>query len=213
MASAANGLPRQLVRALPFPRMSRLAGLSATVLLLAGPTVLAFFAGGYFDGARVVAAAIAWGLVLALALFGPLPLPLSGPGRVTLAALAGLAAWSAISLVWAPLLGPASDGVQRILLYIAVMLAAVALLRDPRSARALEPVLALGTVVVIGYGLAGRLLPGVIDLLSKRSFAAGGRLEQPITYWNSEGLLAGMGLLLCVRVAGDRSRPAAMRAA
>jgi hypothetical protein len=76
-----------------------------------------------------------------------------------------------------------------------------------------EPVLALGPLVVIGYGLAGRLLPGLIDLLPKRSYGAGGRLEQPITYWNAEGLLAGLGLLLCVRLAGDRSRPAPIRLA
>jgi hypothetical protein len=193
--------------------MPRLAVLVSAAVLLAGPTVLAFFAGGYFDGPRVTAAAIAWGVVLLLAVAGPVPLPASRAGRVALAALVGLAAWSAISLSWAPLLGPALDAVERLLLYIGVLLAAVALLRDPRTARAVEPVLALGTVVAIGYGLAGRLLPSVVDLVKERSYGAGGRLEQPITYWNSEGLLAGLGLLLCVRLAGDSSRPAPMRAA
>ena len=53
----------------------------------------------------------------------------------------------------------------------------------------------------------------MVDLISERSYGAGGRLEQPITYWNAEGLLAGIGLLLCARLAGDRSRPAPMRAA
>jgi hypothetical protein len=191
----------------------RRALLPATVALLVGPTVLAFNAGGYFDGPRAAAAALAWALVLGLALVGPLPLPASAAGRVALAALAGLAAWSAVSLAWAPLIGPAVDSVQRLLLYIGVLLAAVALLRDPRMARVVEPVLALGTVVAIGYGLAGRLLPGAIDLISDRSYGAAGRLEQPITYWNAEGLLAGIGLLLCVRLAGDRSRAAALRVA
>jgi hypothetical protein len=192
--------------------MPRLAVLVSTATLLAGPTLLAFYAGGYFDGPRATAAAIAWALVLLLALAGPVPLPSSRSGRVALAALAALAAWSAVSIAWAPLVGPALDSVQRILLYTAVMLAAVAVLRDPRAVRAVEPVLALGALVAIGYGLAGRLLPGVIDLLSDQSYGAGGRLEQPITYWNAEGLLAGVGLLLSVRIAGDRSRPAAMRA-
>jgi hypothetical protein len=193
--------------------MPRLAVLVSTAALLAGPTVLAFHAGGYFDGARSVAAAIAWALVLLLAAAGPIPFPASRPGRVALAGLAGLAAWSAVSIAWAPLFGPAVDAVGRLLLYTAVLLAALAALRDPRAARAVEPVLALGTLVTIGYGLSGRLLPTVIDLLSKRSYGAGGRLEQPITYWNGEGLLAGLGVLLCVRLAGDRSRPAWMRAA
>jgi hypothetical protein len=192
--------------------MPRLAVLVSTATLLVGPTVLAFFAGGYFDGPRATAAAIAWAVVLLLAVAGPLPLPASRAGRVALAGLVGIAAWSAVSVAWAPLVGPALDSVERILLYVAVLLAAVAVLRDRRAARWVEPVLALGAVVAIGYGLAGRLLPGVIDLMAARSYGAGGRLEQPITYWNAEGLLAGIGLLLCIRIAGDRSRPTAMRA-
>jgi O-antigen ligase/polysaccharide polymerase Wzy-like membrane protein len=192
--------------------MPRLAVLVSTATLLVGPTALAFFSGGYFDGPRATAAVIAWALVLLLAIAGPLPLPTSRAGRLAIAALAGLAVWSAVSIAWAPLVGPALDSVERILLYVAVLLAGVAVLRDRRAARAVEPVLALGAVVAIGYGLAGRLLPGMIDLISARSYGAGGRLEQPITYWNAEGLLAGIGLLLCVRVAGDRSRPGAMRA-
>jgi hypothetical protein len=183
----------------------------ATAILLAGPTVLAFFAGGYFDGARAAALVVAWGLVLALALTGPSPLPASLPGRVALGALAALAAWSAISLIWAPLVGPAVDGVQRLLLYVAALLAAIALLRDRRAAAWVEPALALGAVAVIGYGMFERLLPGVAQ--QDGSFAAGGRLEQPLTYWNAEGLLAAIGLVLCLRMAGDGSRPVALRAA
>lgn len=183
----------------------------ATAVLLAGPTALAFFAGGYFDGPRSAALAVAWALVLVLALTGPSPLPRSGPGRLAVGALAGLTAWTAISLVWAPLIGPAVDGLQRLLLYLGVLLAAIALLRDRRAARAVEPALALGTVVVIGYGILERLLAAGDP--ADVSFAAGGRLEQPITYWNAEGLLAAIGLVLCVRLAGDRSRPVALRSA
>jgi hypothetical protein len=193
--------------------MGRRAMVVATAVLLVGPTVLAFFAGGYFDGPRAAAAAVAWALVLALVVAGRLPLPASRPGLVAMAGLVGLVIWTAISLAWAPLVGPGLDSVQRLLLYTAVLLVACTLLRDPRAARAVEPVLALGALVAIGYGLAGRLLPGIVNLIPDRSFGAGGRLEQPITYWNAEGLLAAMGLVLCVRIAGDPSRPRAMRAA
>jgi hypothetical protein len=185
--------------------------ISCTVVLLAGPTVLAFFAGGHFDGARAVAAGVAWGLVFVLALAGPLPFPAGTAGRVALAGLVGLAVWSAISIAWAPLVGSAADGVELLLLYIGVLLAAVGLLRTRYAARAVEPALALGAVLVIAYGLAGRLFPGIVEL--SRSWGAGGRLEQPITYWNGEGLLAAMGLILCVGLAGDRSRAAGMRIA
>ena len=190
-------------------RVRRAALLFATAVLLAAPTVLAFFTGGYVDAPRALAGAVAWGLVVIVLLAGLSPLPARAPGRVALAGLVGLALWSAASVAWAPIAGPAVDVVQRWLLYIAALLTAVGLFRDGRASRAVEPALGLGALVVIGYGLAGRLLPGLIDL--SRSRGAGGRLEQPITYWNAEGLLAAMGLILCVRLAGDRSRPAAMR--
>jgi hypothetical protein len=101
--------------------------------------------------------------------------------------------------------------VELLLLYIGVLLAVIGLLRIRAVMRAVEPTLALGAVVVIGYGLAGRLLPGIVEL--SRSWGAGGRLEQPITYWNGEGLLATIGLILSVRIAGDRSRSMGMRMA
>jgi hypothetical protein len=191
--------------------MRRAVPVLATAVLLAGPTVVAFFTGGYFDGARAAATAVAWAVVLLLALAGPLPLPRSGPGWLAAGALAALAAWSAISIAWAPLVGPAVDSVQRVLLYLGTLLAATAVLRDRGLARAVEPALAAGAAIVIGYGLSGRLVPGIVDL--DRSLVAGGRLEQPLTYWNAEGLLAAMGFLLCVRLAGDPSRPRWMRAA
>ena len=65
--------------------------------------------------------------------------------------------------------------------------------------------------MVVGYGLAGRLVPGIVHL--HRSASAGGRLEQPLTYWNGMGALAAMGVVLCVRLAGDVSRPVRLRAA
>jgi hypothetical protein len=189
--------------------MRRAVLVPAVGVLLAGPTVLAFFSGGYFDGPRVWAAFVAWGLVLAVALAAPRPLPVSGAGRTAVAGLVLLGGWTAASLSWAPLADPATDAVLRVVLYAGALLAAIALLRDGRAARALEPGLAAGAVVVVGYGLSGRVLPGLIEL--DRSAGAGGRLEQPITYWNAEGALAAMGLVLCARLAGDRTRPLAVR--
>jgi hypothetical protein len=183
----------------------------ATACLLTGPTALAFFSGGYFAEPRLIAGLVAWVLVLALAIVGPAPLPRTAPGWAALAGLAGLTAWTAISIAWAPLGGPASDAVQRGLLYTAALLVSVAVFRSRAVVRAAEPVLAAGTVIVIGYGLAGRLVPGIVEL--SRSERAGGRLEQPITYWNAEGALAAVGFVLCAAVAGDRTRPAALRVA
>ena len=103
------------------------------------------------------------------------------------------------------------QNVQRLVLYVGVLVLAAGTLRDHRVARAVEPALAAGAAIVIGYGLAGRVLPGLVELSSSRS--AGGRLEQPLTYWNAEGALAAIGLVLCARLAGDPGRPRAVRLA
>ena len=79
----------------------------AALCLLAGPTVLAFYSGGYFAEPRIVAAIVAWTLVLAFAVAGPVPLPHSRAGRLALAGLVLLTVWSALSVSWAPLKGPA----------------------------------------------------------------------------------------------------------
>ena len=185
--------------------------LLAGACLLAAPTVLAFFSGGYFAQPRLIAAVVVWTLVLALAIAGPAPLPRGTPGRLALAGLASLTAWTALSILWAPQAGPAVQNVQRLLLYVGFLLLAFGTLRDARLRPAVEPALAAGAALVIGYGLAGRVLPRVVELSSSRS--AGGRLEQPLTYWNAEGALAAIGLVLCARLAGDRARPKPLRVA
>jgi hypothetical protein len=185
----------------------RLVRPAACCLLLASGTVLAFFSGGYFDQPRLVAALCAWVLVAAAALTLEDPLPRSLPGRLALGGLAGLAALTVASIAWAPLAGAALDDAQRMLLYLGAFVAGVAFLR---ADRAIEPALAAGALVVVVYGLSERLLPGLFDL--DQSQTAGGRLEQPITYWNAVGAVAAMGLVLCTRMAADERRPTALRA-
>jgi hypothetical protein len=194
----------------PRPAATWLAG-AGSVVLLAGPTALAFFAGGYFDGPRAWAGFAAWLLVAVIALLSPRAVP-RGPGaRAALAGLAGLAGWTLLSLTWAPVAGTAYHDGQRVLLYLGVLVSASVLLSSRTSQRAVEPALAAGTLIVIGYGLSERLLPGALHFA--RSVSAQGRLEQPLTYWNAMGELAALGFVLVTRLAGDRSRPAALRIA
>ena len=144
---------------------------------------------------------------------GPAPLPRSRAGRLALAGLVLLTALErAVGDVGAAEGAGASRASQRLVLYTGALLVAVGVLRIPRvAARGRAGAGRRRSTVVIGYGLAGRLLPGLVEL--ERSRSAGGRLEQPITYWNAEGALAAMGLVLCARLAGDRTRPGWMRAA
>jgi O-Antigen ligase len=182
----------------------------ATAVLIGGSTTIAFFAGGFFDRPRLVACAVAWLLVALAALFAARPLPASTPGWMALAGLSLLCAWNALSVSWAPVAGRAEDDLQRLLLYAGTFIAALAFLRDTGVRRWVEPALALGVLVVTLYGLSERFLPGLIEL--DRSRTGSGRLEQPLTYWNAFGILAVLGLILAMRIAGDRARPAWLRA-
>jgi hypothetical protein len=180
-------------------------------VLLAGPVVLAFLSGGYFDRARAGAGIVAWLLVGVVALCALRPLPRGRAPRLALLGLLGLAAWTTASLAWAPQAGPAYHDGQRVFLYGGALLAATALLRGRPVLRALELSVAGGALVVVGYGLSERLLPGLVTLA--HSHSAFGRLEQPLTYWNGMGAIAALGVVLCVRICGDATRSAATRAA
>ena len=194
--------------------MRRAVTVAAAACLLVGPTALAFTTGGFPTEPRLIAAIATWLLVLLVAIAGPSPLPRGTPARLALAGLTALTVWTAISASWAPVAGTAMEDAERLALYTGALLLAATVLTEPRLLRATEPALAAGSVIVIGYGLAGRLLPGILELARSRS--AGGRLEQPITYWNGEGALAAVGLLLCAPspfqyVIGCSSRPPALR--
>ena len=179
--------------------------------LIAGPTVLAFFSGGYFERPRLIAGLLAWVAVIAAAVLSRRPLPREWPGRLALAGLAALCAWTALSLLWTPIAGSTEDDLQRVLLYLAYLCAAAVLFRSGWVTRLLEPLLAAGTLIVTGYALSERLVPDLVDLAE--SGTAGGRLEQPLTYWNASGALAALGVVLCVRMMGDTARPRALRIA
>ena len=185
--------------------------LCACIVLAAGPTVLAFASGGYFERPRLIALAVAAVVLAVVALAAPRPLPQSTAGRAALAALALYAAWVALASTWAPVAFDARADVQRALLYLATFAAAAAAWRARERLTWLEPALAAGTLIVIGEALAGRLLPSLVTL--DRTASAGGRLEQPLTYWNATGSLAAIGFVLCARLAGEPTRPRGLRCA
>jgi hypothetical protein len=189
-------------------RARAIASGAVAALLLAGPAVVGFASGGYFAVERLWAALVALLLAAVAAVAAPRALPRAPAGRLAVGALAGLLAWTVLSRSWAPLAGPAIADAQRLAIYLATLVAAAAVLRGG-WARAAEPALAAGAVLVVGYGLSERLLPGVIDLDDSRS--ALGRLDQPLTYWNAMGAMAAMAIVLLARLAGDATRPRPLR--
>jgi O-antigen ligase/polysaccharide polymerase Wzy-like membrane protein len=187
--------------------------LGARAALIAGPVVIAFFSGGFFDGPRDVALVVA-GVVLAVLAVATPPgelVPRHPAARVALAGAVAYAGWIALSITWAPVRDFAGDDAERALLYAAVLAAASIAFRERVATRVLEALAAAGTVIVVGYGLAGRLLPGIVTEHPQAS--AAGRLDQPLTYWNAMGALAAVGLVLGARLAGDGARDARIRAA
>jgi hypothetical protein len=122
-----------------------------------------------------------------------------------------LASWTLLSTVWAPVTGTAYGAGQVVFLYAGTLFVATALLRAPSARRLVEPTVALGALIVIGYGLSARFLPGLLHF--SRSGSAEGRLEQPLTYWNAMGELAALGVVVAIRIAGDALRPAWLRMA
>jgi O-antigen ligase len=182
--------------------------IAAGSALLAGPTALAFFSGGYFEGPRVWAGAGAWACVV-VALVAGAPLPRGREALLAIGGLGLLAGWTLLSILWAPIAGDAYAAAQIAMLYLGALIAAALLLGDRTLSRGVEPVLAAGTVIVICYGISERLLPGVLHFA--RSVSAQGRLEQPLTYWNAMGAVAAIGLVLCGALAGSADRPPVLR--
>ena len=198
-------LPSRDVRARP----ERARLLAVPVLL--GPAALAFASGGYFDTARLVAGIAAWALVALAAVALPHPLPRTRAPRIALAGLLALTVLTGASIAWAPLAGPATDDLQRLLLYLGALLAATAILQAESARRLVEPVLLAGAVAAVAYGLSERLLPSLVSL--RVLPAAADRLAQPLTYWNAMGALAAMGIVLAAGLAADAGRPSRLRAA
>jgi hypothetical protein len=128
-------------------------------VLLAGPTAIAFFSGGFFDEPREVAGIGAWALVLAAAVVSPHPFPRRWPGRLAVGALAALTGWIALSFDWAPLAVGVylsfSRGALAALAVGLVVLAALAPAR--RQVRAIGVLLATGVLAAA----ASAALPAV----------------------------------------------------
>lgn len=176
---------------------------------LAGPVVIAFSNGGFYDSARQTGLIVAAALLGLWALAGPGPLPRDRRARIALGGMAGYCAWVALSAAWAPRSDIARADLERVLLYLGALGLSMTLWQCRRAARFVEPAIAAGVTIVIGYGLAGRLLPGIVHL--SVGTLSGSRLFQPLSYWNGEGELAAMGFILCARLAGDRTRAGALR--
>ena len=113
---------------------------------------------------------------------------------VVIGLLAAFLAWTAASETWSVAAPAAIRELERGLLLLSALVAAMLLVRHH-----MRPVLGGvlgGITIACGYGLATRLFPshlgGAFDAI------AGYRLDEPLGYWNAVGLFAAMGTLLAI---------------
>jgi O-Antigen ligase len=133
-----------------------------------------------------------------------------------LALLAALAAWDALSLVWSLAPDGSWQEANRVLAYVLVLaLALAAGAGDPRAAERAGALVLGGCTLVALYAFGTKVLPSVhVPLLfDLDQSGVAGRLRAPLGYWNALALLCALGVPLAVRVACDRTRRAAHRAA
>jgi len=132
------------------------------------------------------------------------PFETSRAGLVAAGALTVLLAWAALSATWADSIERAWTEADRLGIYLAILLLALAATRTRRSARMAMDAIAVAVVGLAIY-LVVRLLSG-----SGNELFFGFRLHEPLGYINGQAGLLLMGLMP-VLVHAERARTAALR--
>jgi O-antigen ligase/polysaccharide polymerase Wzy-like membrane protein len=167
----------------------QVAGAAGWAVLVAW---LAFYEGGFPDtswaGATVGVLFMGCAVVLTNR-----QLRISFRGWAFLGGLAGLAGWAAISQLWTSGLVGAGDEVLRDLMYVSLALVAVAL-ASSSALRVAHVGLLTGIAVQAVFGDLVHLVPDQLGVYSDPT--APGRLHTPVGYWDAQGALAALGLIL-----------------
>jgi O-antigen ligase/polysaccharide polymerase Wzy-like membrane protein len=179
----------------------------AAFLALPGALVvfLGFNGGGFFPDTVAVVTVV---LVLALAArIIAVDRPFAGFSPVLAVAAVALALyglWTLLSATWSDSTWRAMIEFDRVLLYLFALLLFGSVPRRSTRIRWMTRGLAVGILIVCSIGLTTRLLPDVWPIAPS---LAENRLSYPITYWNSLGLLAALGVILCFYIASSRGEP------
>jgi hypothetical protein len=168
--------------------------------------VLAWRGGTIAAGAWLPAALLVAALLVTAALAGVA----RRPGRLALggvAALAALAAWTAISTGWAPVPSAARDEALLVLLYACTLAVPLLCLRDARER--------LATVVVVTFVLLALAVATHLRLAFGEAPAelySFRRLRAPIGYWNAQAALFLLPLWPAIGLAAQKTLPVLVRA-
>jgi O-antigen ligase len=156
-------------------------------------SVVAASDGGYFSDSWAWLAFVSLVLATLRLILAP-ALPLRRLDWAFVAAMAGFAAWVALSILWAPAATPSVDETIRDISYAAVVLALLLVVRR-RTVSALLLGAFAGVVVISTYALLTRLQP---DWVGNWDPALVYRLSGTIGYWNGLGVYSAMGVLLAL---------------
>ncbi len=173
------------------------------MLLVPGALVVyfAFNTGGFYPGAP---AYIAMLLCVAMAIRALLAgFPLAGASRLLLIATSSMSLYSLLALLsglWSHAPGVARVEFDLPLVYLLCMVMCGSIARTRARLRWVLRGLAAATVIVCGSGLISRTLP---HLWPTTPSIINNRLSFPVTYWNVLGLLAALGIVLCVHLSSD----------
>ena len=183
----------------PRPSIANLAiGAAAAVVVV----TLSFASGGYFPADHGLLT-FGFALVALVAVLLADELELDRRSLAVLAALAALACWQLLSILWSPTATWPVLESERTLVYLGATAALLAVITRPRVP-ALLTGLVLGIAIVATYALATRVFPGHVG--GSYDPAVGYQLAAPIGYWNALGLLLSMGVLLAFGI-GLEARP------
>jgi O-antigen ligase len=184
----------------------RIAARALTLLPGALVVLLGFQAGGFFPGPTALAAVLL-GLLLAARLARGAVV--SRGAMAVGAAFAAYAGWVLLSGRWSHAPQRAVTEADLVLVYGLGFLLLATTVDGARDMRWVMRGLALGSFGVCLPALLSRILPRVWPIAASLDTA---RLSYPLTYWNALGLVAGLGIILCVGLTADDREPKLLKA-
>jgi hypothetical protein len=203
---AGESFERTGVARLSVKSASLLTGLIAAV----GLFYLSMRGGGYELTARAEIGLVVWWLIAVLGALGVIPA--GRPGRsalVMLGAMAALAAWTAIAIIWSPSAERGMVEVERVLTLGGIL--TLAMLSSPaRYAKALLWGVAAAIVAVAAIGILSQLRKGWFPDYGTAEDLGGQvlvRLSYPLRNWNGLAEMFAMGGALLVGLGAVARRP------
>src|SRR3954447_9541914 len=176
---------------------------AAALALLPGILIVffGFNGGGYFPGSVGFAALLVSQMIVVRVLVADDPFAgFSRQLAVVVLLFAGFTAFVLASALWSDSEDRALIEFDRSLLYLLVLVLMGLLLRRVDRIKWIVRGCAIAAFAVCAAGLVSRVLPHVWHTAPGVS---NNRLSFPLTYWNALGLLAAIGLLLCVGLAAN----------